>query len=348
MSDIERLECVYYSGPVPADSAVLTTLCLVFDKIYFPGVYLPKGDYDKNLLNQEIARLEALNDKDHGTAKLIGILKFLDYRLPLDGLLEYPTARDDIFMGKNDDKDQQFRKMAEFIYDTHFPPRANFEPFFDSASVKGLPESEEEISFAGNFFYQARAIDYAATHQLPLLDDGSGLALPFRAQYKDNAKPLSTLLAIESVNLIMPDLPLMTCQELVDFRLENTSELRNFRSSMLRYSRALNAEINGETGIEELVKKVKFFVETEIVPALHDLSRDLLNPNRPWPRRMADGGRICASLLTGVLTGGLFGAKSAAESVQSAILSELESKGDKQEALKRNGLYYLLKANMKR
>ena len=346
MSDIERLECVYYSGPVPCDSAVLTILCLVFDKIYFPGVHLPKGDYDKNLLKQEIARLEALNDKQHGTAKLIGILRFLDYRLPLDGVLEYPDGRDDIFSG-NKDKDRQLQKIAESIYDAHFPPRENFEPHFDSASVKGLPESDEAVSFAGDFYYQARAIDYAARHQLPLLDDGSGLALPFRARYKDNAQSLSTLLAIESVNLIMPDLPLMTCQELVDFRLENTSELRNFRASMLRYSKAVNAEITDDTGIEELIKKVKFFADSEIAPALHDLSRDLLNPNRPWLRRMADGGRIGASLLAGVLTGGLVGAKNAADAMQGAILSELESKGEKQEAAKRNGLYYLLKAKIK-
>jgi hypothetical protein len=345
MSDIERLECVYYSGPVPSNSAVLTVLCLVFDKIYFPGVHLPKGDYDKNLLNQEIARLEALNDKQHTTAKLIGILRFLDYRLPLDGVLEYPDGPDDIFSG-NKDKDRQFQKVAETIYDTHFPPRENFEPYFDSASVKGLPESDEAVSFAGDFYYQARAIDYAARHQLPLLDDGSWLAMPFRAQYKDNAKSLSTLLAIESVKLIMPGLPLMTCQELVDFRLENTGELRNFRASMLRYSRALNAEITDDTGIEEVIKKVKFIAESEIAPALHDLSRDLLNPNRPWLRRMADGGRIGASLLTGVLTGGMVGAKNAADAVKGAILSELESGSDKQEAVKRNGLYYLLKAKL--
>lgn len=78
-----------------------------------------------------------------------------------------------------------------------------------------------------------------------------------------------------------------------------------------------------------------------------DLSRDLLNPNRPWLRRMADGGRIGASMMTGVLTGGLIGAKNAADAVRGAILSELESKGDKQEAVKRNGLYYLLKAKKK-
>jgi hypothetical protein len=90
MDNIERLECVYYPGPVPSDSAVLTVLCFVFDKIHFPGVYLPKGDYDKELLNQEILRLEGL-EPSYKTNNLIGMLKFLEYRLPLDGILEYPS-----------------------------------------------------------------------------------------------------------------------------------------------------------------------------------------------------------------------------------------------------------------
>ncbi len=51
--------------------------------------------------------------------------------------------------------------------------------------------------------------------------------------------------------------------------------------------------------------------------------------------------------MTGVLSGGLVGAKNAADAVQGAILSELENTGDKQEAVKRNGLYYLLKAKLK-
>lgn len=62
---------------------------------------------------------------------------------------------------------------------------------------------------------------------------------------------------------------------------------------------------------------------------------------------MADCGGIATSLLMGVLTGGPVSAKNAADAMIDAMLSELESKGDKQEAVKRNGLYYLLKAKKK-
>jgi len=176
MDSIERLECVYYPGPVPSDSAVLTVLCLVFDKIHFPGVYLPKGDYDKELLNQEIRRLAGLESggSRYDRNNLIGILKFLECRLPLDGILEYPSSRDSIFgSSKNQEMQNEEGRLARAIYDGNYPRRENFEPMFDAASIKGLPGSDEAVVHMGDFYYQAGAITYAAENRLPLLDNGS-------------------------------------------------------------------------------------------------------------------------------------------------------------------------------
>ena len=340
MDTIKQLECVYYSSPVPADAAVLTVLCLVFDKVHFPHAYLPKGDYDKEALAREITRLDGHGERE--SQNLAGMLRFLDYRAALDGILEYPTAREAVFVHG---KDEEASKLARAIYDTHFPPRKNFEPMFDTATVKGLPNSEEAVAFAGQYYYQARAIAYAAEHQLPLLDDGSGVRLPFKGRYKDNAPALSSLLAIESVAAVLPDLPLMTVQELVDFRVENRRELQAFRASMLRYGQTLNQQIVESSSIEELNRKARFLVDTEVRPALHDLKRDLDNPNRPWHRRVADGARISASLVAGFISGAPLAATAAA-SIQAAALAEFEAKGDEKEAAKRNGLYYLLKAGM--
>ena len=342
MDPIKRLECVYYPSPIPSTIAVLTVLCLVFDKVHFPNVYLPKGDYDKAALAEEISRLAALDPPGRETHNLVGMLRFLEYRAALDGILEFPAERDSVF-GRG--KDEETAKLAMAIYHSNFAPRENFEPYFDTASVKGLPNSNEAVAFAGQFYYQARAITYAADNGLPLLDDGSGLALPFRGRYKDNAPALSALLAVESAGLVLPDLPLMTAQELVDFRMDNHRELGAFRASMLRYAQALNQQISEDVSVELLNRKARFLAETEILPALHDLNRDLANPNRPWHKRCADGARIGSSVIAAFLTGGLVG-RTAAEGIKSAVLSELDAKGDKSEAAKRNGLYYLLKARM--
>jgi hypothetical protein len=50
------LEAVYYSAPIPRDLATLTVLGTVFDKVYFPGVYLPKDGFDEAALDREIER----------------------------------------------------------------------------------------------------------------------------------------------------------------------------------------------------------------------------------------------------------------------------------------------------
>jgi hypothetical protein len=145
------------------------------------------------------------------------------------------------------------------------------------------------------------------------------------------------------VNLALPDLPVLTPQEIVEFRMENVRELKNFRGAMLRFAKSLNSLISENTSDEELQRKTKFVLDTEIIPSLHDLNRDLINPNRPWHRRIVDTVRIASSIATGAFTGGLAGT-TAAEGIKGLVLSEFEGKGEKLQAAKRNGLYYLLKA----
>lgn len=38
-----RLDAVYLTAPVPLNLGVLTELGTVFDKVYFPGVHMPKS-----------------------------------------------------------------------------------------------------------------------------------------------------------------------------------------------------------------------------------------------------------------------------------------------------------------
>lgn len=339
MDGIERLECVYYPGPIPSNRAVLTSLCFIFDKIYFPGVYLPKGGFDEDMLRHEIARIEALKDNSYDTHLLIAAMKFLEYRIPLDGILEYPTT--EFIFGWNDKGENKARARA--IYDSHYPPRENFEPMFTTSHSKGLPGSRESVDYLGDFFYQAEAMDFAQKNDLALVNDGSAWEFPFRAQYKDNAQSLAMLLAFESVGLVLPDLPVLTPQEIVEFRMENSKELKNFRGAMFRFAKSLNSLILEDTSDEELQRKTKFVLDTEIKPSLHELNRDLTNPNRPWHRRIIDTVRITSSVATGFFTTGLAGT-TAADGIKSIILSEFEGKGEKLQAAKRNGLYYLLKA----
>jgi hypothetical protein len=57
------LDAIYYSAPMPRDLASLTILGAVFDKVYFPGVYLPKDGYDQAALDKEIERIRNLGSR---------------------------------------------------------------------------------------------------------------------------------------------------------------------------------------------------------------------------------------------------------------------------------------------
>jgi hypothetical protein len=70
------LEAVYLSAPIPRNLAVLTVLGVVFDKVFFPGVYLPEEGYDVAELDKEITRLANLPGPwRYDTQALIGVLE---------------------------------------------------------------------------------------------------------------------------------------------------------------------------------------------------------------------------------------------------------------------------------
>jgi hypothetical protein len=68
-------EAVYYSNAVPRSLEALTMLALVFDRIYFPAVYMPSG-FDENGVVAEIERISKLSLRDPNTIQLLQCLGF--------------------------------------------------------------------------------------------------------------------------------------------------------------------------------------------------------------------------------------------------------------------------------
>ena len=234
-------------------------------------------------------------------------------------------------------------RVARKIYDAHYPPRENFEPAFDTASTKGLPGGEASVSFAGDFFYQAHAIAFSADKNIPLIDDGTSWNLPFRAKYKDQIAPLASMLCVESLSAALPMLPILGPSEIVEFRMENKKELQNFRAAMLRLAGVLNSQIIENISAQDVSRKAKMVVDTEVIPSLHELNNDLQNPNRAWHNRLVDGVGITSSVLMAYVTGGLLGT-TLANGLQKALGSEVDARTDKNSRLSNNGLYYLIRA----
>jgi hypothetical protein len=338
-----KLEAIYFSAPIPRNPAVLTVLGAVFDKVYFPGVHLPTEGFDVSELDKEVARLEGLppGGRDYDRELLIGALKLTKHAKTLDGFCVFDADPDDIFAQKS----PLPAGMVEAIYEAiHGPPPPGFIPSFDTGHAKGIPGSDATVIYPGAHHYIARALILAGRTGIPILNDIPGLPVPGLTDTApiDDAKLLAASIAIECTRLVLPPLSLLRPEDLMEFREANTELLRGFRRSMLRYAADLNAQIKGLTR-KDFEEKTKFFIETKIVPAMDELNAAMNDPARPWHKRAIDAIKIIPAVGGAYMTGGTAAALAKALTATAAqFFVEVAAKGDKEEALKRSGLTYLL------
>jgi hypothetical protein len=112
---------------------------------------------------------------------------------------------------------------------------------------------------------------------------------------------------------------------------------------MLRYAADLNGKIAG-LSVRDFENKTRFFVKTEIVPVMDELRSAIDNPARPWHRRAIDTVRVLPSLGAAYFAGGTSAVVTKILMASAGqFFTELGAAGDKQEILKRTGLYYLLR-----
>jgi hypothetical protein len=336
-----KLEAVYLSAPIPRNLAVLTAMGAIFDKIYFPGVYLPKDGFDLGELDKEIARLEALPTAQGYDARLlIGILNLTKHAKTLAGFCEFTGDPDDIFCTNSAPPPQLVQAIHEVI---HGPLRKGATLVVEPGYTKGL--HGETVNYPESHHYLARAIIHSGKTGIPLLNDIPGLTLPgmLDTAPKDDAKLLAGILAIECTRIALPPTPLLRPEDIMEFREVNAPLLRGFRRSMLRYAADLNNKIK-DVSPEEFEAKTKFFVDTQIIPAMDELNATMNDPARPWHKRALDAIKIIPQV------GGAFLAAGGAAALAKAITAtaaqffvEVAAKGDKEEALKRSGLTYLLR-----
>jgi hypothetical protein len=338
-----KLEAVYFSAPIPRNFAVLTVLGAVFDKVYFPGVYLPKSGFDVAELDKEIERIEALPIAQHfDTRVLTGVMKLTKYARMLEGFCEFTADPDDPFGNKTRPPSALIKAVDEAI---HGPPRPGLIPDYTTGHCKVIPGSEENILYPGIYDYLARAIVLSGETGVPLLNDFPEIPIPGVSDRvpTDNAKLLATIIAIECTKLVLPATPVLRPEDIMEFRSYNAPLLRAFRRSMLRYAADLNCKIKDVTS-EEFGIKTKFFVETEIVPAMDELNVLMNDPARPWHKRAISAIKIIPEIGGAFLAGGPTAALTKAITAYATqFFVELAAKGDKEEAIKRSGLTYLMR-----
>ena len=342
LDDTLSLDATYYATPIPQNMAVLTILGAVFDRVHFPGVVMPIDNFDQEELDAEIGRIEGLDVKRRPDDILLPMLKFIRHARVLQGFCVFTGDPKKPF----DNQQQITGKMVQEIYDAiHGPPPPGFFPQFSTNYHRGLPGGDRAITYPGSYHYLAGAIRYSAQTGIPLLSDLPGLPIPGvdGSVPKDDAKTLAAIIAIECTRLVLPELPMLRPEDLMEFRAENTTTLRAFRRSMLRYAADLNKRISGIKA-EEFERHTKFFIDTEIVPVLDELRAAVNAPARAWWKRGLDFVKVVPELAAGAFTMEPTTAIAKVLTTYAGqMFTEIIAKGDQREALKRSGLYYLLR-----
>src|SRR5262245_4300183 len=336
------LDAIYYSAPIPRNTAVLTILGAVFDKVYFPGVYMPKGGYDEKELQKEIDRLRALTRPGRRTAELIEMLEFVKHVKTLDGFCIFTGNSENPFLDHNKVPGQMVRDL---FFAIHGPQKPGWEPMLETSVHKGIPGSDEHVTWPGDYHYLANSVIESGKTGIPVVNDlPNRLPIPGLDQNTphNDAKILSTILAIECSKLALPPMPILRPEHLMEFRAENTAALRTFRRSMLQYAGDLNAKIK-DLSPADFEQTTEFFIRTEIVPVMDALRSSMNDPARPWYHRLTDHAKVLAELGASFFALDPTTAIARALAKHAGVLgAELTAKGDQRASLQRSGLYYLL------
>lgn len=82
---INNLEVVYYSEPVTSTLKSLALLGLVYDKVYFPGVFIPSKGVDEKEATEIVKNFRLSEQKDYNQILTIRCIQFaINYKFIKD------------------------------------------------------------------------------------------------------------------------------------------------------------------------------------------------------------------------------------------------------------------------
>jgi len=342
-----QLDAVYYSAPAPTSLRALTLLGLVFDRLIFPDVYVPDGGIDLDATAKEIERIRALPVERHGF-NTIHTLNLMFMALNAEHLKDFCVFTGRVgSLGPTEPGARELTlELEQAIYG---PPPENFTPTPTAWFAKGLPGGggqRASINGPGWIAYPANALFYASRNGYVLVNDDPNLPMPGigGADLKANAKQLATMMALESVNFVLPNIRPLSLPELAAFRAETKDLVQPFRRAMLRLSKDLNAAILSDASLSDVKREARFIAETMVAPELEQLKAELARPSQPWYRRVVDLATVAPAIVGAFATmpTGLAIAKALAKATK--ILADIRDSQLEHEGIgKRGGFHYLLR-----
>lgn len=340
----EPFEAVFYPEPVPSSLRTLAVLALVFDRVHFPGVYIAE-DADRSGTAAELDRIAKLPQRHEvDDRQLMNCMVYAINRDAVSDFCVFPGRPGHAGSLEEGTKDL----VREFELAIYGPPPKNFFPSYNLGFAKGLPGPQHAaINGPSWLSYPPNALLYAATHGLPLFNDNPALPIMgLPSGVKSNAKALSTILALDAIQLVLPRLPHLSFENVAELRAETRDDVRPFRRAMLRLSKELDAAIRADATTTEIQRAARFLVETTVMPELQELRETLEAPQRPWYRRAMDVASSVPELAANFAT---LPTAMASAKLLAALGSVLVDVRDDQltaeKAAKRGGFQYLLRVH---
>jgi hypothetical protein len=321
-------------------------LGFLFERIHFPGVYMPDhARLDIEGVKKEIQRIADYKNPEHQH-----LLNCLGFTIILDKVKDFCVFDDR--PGGGSTFDEQAKPFSLAIEQAIFGPfPEDFIPTSAGHFHKGLPgddSPEVQLSYPRWSTYNANAYIYASKRQLLLVNDDPRIPILGISEYenpKNNAKALATILSMECVKLVLPKLKPLSAAELRDFRRETEDYVKPFRRAMLRMSKDLNAAISSDATADEVQRQARFLVESQVYPELQELEAVLHTPSKPWYRHIADIARATPPELAAgysAIPRSMLAIKAIA-TVLGTLVKIRDDQTEKEKTLNRTGLHYLLK-----
>ena len=156
---------------------------------------------------------------------------------------------------------------------------------------------------------------------------------------KHNTKLLATIMAMECVQLVLPEVGEMQPAQIVEAREDLKPYLKPFRMSLLGFAGKLNSAIEASSDYGEIQSAAEFIAQTEVYPQLEEFKNALAKSHQRgwWPRTWEFGTQsveLGALYSSGNFPAALIGT---AKALGSWFIAGLTDKTP------RSGLHYLLK-----
>ena len=276
------MEITYYPFPVPINRYTITSLGLLFDKVYLPGLYFPPK-LTKDNLKDILDRFERypLNPDDlmfNEHRVMLACVKFFDEYSMLSDIF-VATGKEGNMGMVEPETEALAKELEETIYG---PPPEGFIPSISQGfNIDG-------INGPSWITYPANAYLWGIKNQKPLFSDRQDFPFPENIQHNSNAEYMASYLMISSLALTLPRIKPLSQREILDAKLKLRDDILKLRDAMNSLLIKYRQLVGENPSVDKFQKEANFLAQAQVKPALDDLVKRIETPGEIIKSEMVD------------------------------------------------------------